>query len=402
MRATSSLVLALTLAACGGGGTPSPAPPPPVEDDTAAVQAAVDRGGTVMFAAKTYHLSRTIVIKNSGTAIVGSGPDTVFDYQPSTQLQHCENDRVFTTPCTLYHSVPRQIAAPIAIGDTSFAAIAAADVADLKLGDWLLINDYDSVVGDRVAVDWVQVASVSGLTVNVAQPFRMAFTTARPWVPAKSGLGFTPIPLVENTQMRNFNVVVEKTPSPNTGGISIFGALNTTIDNVSVENYNGQPLYSYLSKGVTVTNSQGTGGSVLSEFASSVDVTISNNHFSSTGGPGFGLDLGLGFFTVSDNSVDQSANAGIYLLYAVHDGTLTGNQVAYVNNTVQGGSAVGLLILGSQNIAVTGNHLAGGYGPGSIGISIDSYMGALLEPNVGNSLTDNTIGSFVTAVQDQP
>ena len=68
----------------------------------------------------------------------------------------------------------------------------------------------------------------------------------------------------------------------------------------------------------------------------------------------------------------------------------------------QGGSAVGLLILGSQSIAVTGNHLASGYGPGSIGISIDSYMGELLEPNVGNSLTDNTNGSFVTAIEDRP
>jgi hypothetical protein len=407
MRGTITVLLTLMMAACGEVSTPSmPGTPSTrtavavVPDDTAEVQAAVDRGGVVRFGARSYHLTRTIVLRHSGTVIVGVGPGTVFDYQPSQQLQHCENDRVFTTPCAFDDAPPRRIAAPIDIGDTSFSATTAEDVSDVQPGDWLLINDYDSIIGDRVAVDWMQVESVSGLTVNVTQPFRMAFTTARPWVAGKSGLGFERIPLVENLELRNFNVVVEKTPSPNTGGISIFGALNTIIDNVTVENYNGQPLYCYLSKGLTITNSGGIGGSVLSEFASSVDVTISNNHFSSTGGPGFGLDLGLGFFTVSNNWVDRSANAGIYLLYGVHDGTTTGNQVAYVDNTVQGGSAVGLLIRGSQNIGVSDNYLAGGYGPASVGISVGSDMGELLEPNVGVSLTGNTIGNFVTADQD--
>jgi len=193
--------------------------------------------------------------------------------------------------------------------------------------------------------------------------------------------------------------VVENTPSPNTGGISIFGALNTTVDNVTVENYNGQPLYCYLSKGVTITNSQGIGGGVLSEFAASVDVTISDDSFNSTAGPGFGLDVGLGFFTVSNNIVSHSANAGIYLLYGVHDGTIENNQVAQVGTTTADGSAVGLLIWGSQNIAVSNNHLAGGDGPSSIGISIRSYMGEVLEPDTAVVLSDNAVGNFVTAVQ---
>ena len=105
---------------------------------------------------------------------------------------------------------------------------------------------------------------------------------------------------------------------------------------------------------------------------------------------------------MNTNWVDQSANAGFYLLYAVHDGTVNGNRVAHVTSTVQGGSAVGLLIRGSQNIAVTDDNLAGGDGPASIGISIGSYMGELLEPNVGVTLSGNTISGFVTAVQNEP
>jgi len=406
MRSAFVGLLSSTVVACGASDgvsiTGSPAVQPPVQDDTAAVQAAVDKGGVVSFSARTYHLTRTITITHSGTVIVGAGPATVFEYQPSQQLQHCANDRVFTTPCTLYATVPRRIAAPINIGDTALSATSAADVADVQPGDWLLINDFDSAIGDRVAVDWVQVASVSGLTINVMQPFRMSFTTARPWLAHKSGLGFERIPLIENIELHNFKVVVERTPSPNTSGIAIFGALNSKIDNVAVSNYNGQPLYSYLAKGITITNSEGIGASVLSEFASTVDVTIRNCHFSSTGGTGFGLDLGSAFFAVDGNSVDQSANAGIYLLYGVHDGTVTENRVGYVGNTVEGGSAAGMLIWGSQNVVVSDNYLAGGFGPASIGVSIRSYKGELLEPDAGVTLSGNTIDGFVTSVQETP
>jgi hypothetical protein len=396
-----ALVLLVTLEACGGSRT-TPAQILPLQDDTADVQAAVDRGGLVTFAAKTYHLSRTIVIRNSGTVIAGSGPNTVFEYQPPATQQHCVDDRVFTTPCAFDDPPPRRIATPISVGDLSFTATAAEDVADLKPGDWVIVNDFDSVIGDRVAVDWAQVATVSGVVVNVRQPFRMAFGTARPWVPGRSGLGFEPVPLVEGIELRDFKVLVDQKTSPNMAAVSIFGAMNVTIDNVAVENYNGQPLYCYLSKGVIIENSQGTGASVLSEFAASVDVTIRNNQFSSTAGAGFGLDMGTAFFAVGQNSVRQSANIGIYLLHGVHDGTLSYNLVGYVDSTVQGGSAVGMLIWGSQNVAIANNNLLGGAGPKSIGISVQGDMGQLPEPNIGNTLAGNSISGFVTAIQNGP
>jgi hypothetical protein len=282
----------------------------------------------------------------------------------------------------------------------AFVATDATDVADLVPGEWILINDYDSVIGDRVAVDWVQVQSVEGLTVNVTKPFRMAFTTARPWVPAKSGLGFEPItPLVENIALRDFTITVEQVAGTGAAGISLFGALNATVDNVTVNDPAAQPLYCYLSKGVTFTNSQAIGGTILSEFASSVDVAISNNRFTSDTA-GFGLDLGLGFFQVTGNAVEHSGNTGIYLLYGVHDGTVSVNDVSYVDAATAGYNAIGILLQGSQNIEVTGNQLAGGAGTASVGILVEAHMGELLEPNTGNSVTGNTVSGFVTAIED--
>ena len=395
LAATRSV--ACLLAGCGGGG--GGAGPNPPADDTAAVQALLDQGGVVTLEARAYHLSRTLTISRSGTTLQGAGSSTVLDFEPQGAPAQCANDRVVTTPCALYDELPRQVGAPIAVGDVSFQAARAADTADLSAGDWLVVNDLDAVVGDRVAVDWVQVASVAGTVVTVAAPFRMAFTTARPWLPRKSGLGFERVPLVANVAIRNLTAKVEQVPNLKAAGISLFGALNVSVDNVTVENYNGQPLYSYLSKQVTVSNSRANGGAVLSEFGASVDVTLSGNEFNSSAGAGFGLDVGLGFFSVTDNIVSGSANAGFYALYGVHDGTLSGNQIGYVNTTSADRNATGMLLRGAHNITIDGNSLSGGAGLDSVGIDIEPYTGALVEPDTGVTLGGNTIDGFATAVQ---
>jgi hypothetical protein len=228
----------------------------------------------------------------------------------------------------------------------------------------------------------------------------LAFTTARAWVPGKSGLGFEPVtPLVENITLRDFTITVEPVAGTGAAAISLFGALNATVDNVTVHDTAAQPLYSYLSKGVSYTNNTVNGGTILSEFAASVDVVISNNRFTSSTA-GFGLDLGVGFFQVTDNAVEKSGNSGIYLLYGVHDGTVSGNDVSYVDATTAGYNAIGILLEGSQNIAVTGNSLTGGAGAASVGILVEAYMSELPEPDTGDSVTGNTITGFVTPIKD--
>lgn len=399
MNRTSLIAGTCVLAACGGGGSPSPTA---VTDDTASLQAALDKGGTVQLEARTYHFSRTLTVSQSNTVIVGQGQAvTLLEFSPPEgQLTHCQTDRAITTPCEFDDPPPRQVGAAINLGDTSFQAAQASDVADLAPGDWLLINDYDQDIGDRVAVDWVQVAGIVGTTVNVVTPFRMAFTTARPWVPRKSGLGFEPIkPLVQGVKLQNLSIKVDPTTTTNVGALCMFGALDATIDNVTVTNTIGQPFYSYLSKGYTLTNSTAHGGAVISELAATVDLTVTGNTFSSDA-PGVGVDLGTGFFTAANNTVQQSANAGMYFLYGVHDGKASGNQIAKVAVTTDMSSA-GVLIWGSQNITVTDNNLMGGAGPASVGIDVRPYAAEITLPDTGVVLSGNTITGFVTAIQQQ-
>jgi len=376
-------VLAALIAAIGTGFANT-------HDDTAAVQSAVDKGGTVTFAPRTYYLSKTIIVRRSNTVIRGSGPRTVFRYRASKVLENCVNDRVFMTACDAIEWPPRPIAGAISIGEREFRA--AGDLSDLEPGDWLIITERDQAIGDVVSVDWVRVASVFGDVVHLEAPFRTALTTARPWIPARSGLGFQRVGrLVENVEFRDFRIVV---PEAGAGaaavGISVYGALHTTIDHVSVESFAAQPLYSYLSKGLTVTASEGRGHGVLNEFAATVDLTVRDSRFSEYHAAALGLNLGTAFFEVSGNHVGASRNIGVYLMHGVHDGSFTGNRIAFVRSS---GDAYGILAWGTQNVAITGNQLEGGDGVGSTAISVrDSDAGEVLIPSSKTELAVNTFG----------
>jgi len=388
VKASAATLAGLTvtlflLEGCGGG----------IHDDTAAVQRAVDHGGVVRFDARTYYLSRTIVIRHSNTVIQGAGPQTIFRYQASVIRQHCANDRVFTTTCEVEDKPPRRIANAISIGDRSF--VATADVSDLLPGDWLLITDIDSVIGDRVVADWIQVDSALDHVVHVRTPFRTAFTNVRAWNPGHSGLGFQRIvPLVENTEFRNFTISVpDAGPHAAAVGISVFVALHTTIDHVVSDSFNAQPLYSYLSKDLSITNSEGRGDGILSEFAATVDLTVQGSRFSEANAAALGLDLGTAFFDVSDNDIEKSRNVGAYLLYGVHDGKFHGNQIAFVGTSTSDYNAHGILAWGNQNIVISTNYLAGGAGPKSTGMSVRSSAGEIEIPSVNVKLLGNTFGS---------
>ncbi len=349
------------------------------------IQRAVDAGGTVRFPAGTYLLTRTIVVRKSHTVIQGAGRGTTFVFKPSLPQVHCFNDRAFTTPCNVADGAGRQIAGSIALGSSSFEASDYVD--DLRSGDWLLVEEKDSEPSEVVIIDWAQVASASGNTVVVRTPFRTAFPDSRPWEPGHSGLGFLVMPkLVGGVQFRDFTVLV-----PDSGfdapGISVFAAQNTVIHNVEVHDANGQPLYSYLSQGLTVTNSRGYGDRVLNEFAATVDLRIRNSTFSSNDAA-LGLDFGTGFFEVERNTVPASVNIGMYLLDGVHDGTVTRNSIQFVRSS---GSAVGMLARGTQRVTVVNNYLEGGEGRASLGISIGSAYDGLSQPifSFGNVVTSN-------------
>ncbi len=366
-----------------------------LHDSTADVQSAVDAGGYVTFPAGIYLLTKTIVVSKNNTIIQGVGPETVFVFQPTLPQIHCANDRVFTTPCDVLTTVRRHILGPIAVGAESF--VAAGDVSDVNPGDWLIIEEIDRKAGDVVNIDWAQVESVAGNSVGVQAPFRTAFPNVREWDPEFSGLGFYKIPqLLEGLQLRNLKIVVPDS-GQNAAGISVFAALHTLIDNVTVQNSHGQPLYSYISKDLTILNSNGAGEQVLNEFAATVDLRLDNNSFSCDRGAGLGLDFGTAFFQVTRNLVPSSLNSGMYLLFGVHDGSITDNSISFVRISEATGNqdfAVGLLARGTQRVQIIDNYLAGGAGATSIGISIGPAYGLDSPiPSLGNTVFPNLFGS---------
>ncbi len=312
-------------------------------------------------------------------------------------LEECSNDRAFTTSCdSFFNPVTktyvdrRRIAAPISIGDNSFQTV--DDSSDLQEGDWLVITERDAIIRDIVVTDWVQVVSAIGHTIRVTKPFRSAFPNKHSWDPVYSGLGFFKVVNpVHDVQLRNFTLKVPST-GQNMGGISIYTAQHVVVENLDVEDDNGQALYSFQSQDVTFRNCIAYSGTVLSEFASTTDLTVTGNTFSSAGDVGFGLDLGTGFFDVRNNSVPRSLNAGLYALYGVHDGTIQGNSIAIVPAQQK---PIGILVRGAQNVIITNNDLAGGQGPQSTGLSIGPDNDAEIPiPSHGNVVSPNTFGSW--------
>jgi hypothetical protein len=361
---------------------------------TSEIQRAVDAGGTIVFPAGTYELSQTIVFTKSNTVIQGAGPSTVFVFKPSLPQVQCVNDRAFTTSCDVFFTPRRQILGPIEVGDSAFTA--AGDVSDLRAGDWLIVEEIDQGAGDVVVIDWAQVAATSGNVVQLQTPFRTAFPNARPWDPHHSGLGFYRSPqVIEGTQFRDFTLIV---PDSGQGapGISVFAGKHTLIDNVKVLDANGQALYSYMANDLTVQNSYGKADQTLNEFAATVGLTLTDDTFISGDDAGVGLDFGTGFFQVIGNQVPSSVDLGLYLLYGIHDGTVSDNTIAFVNTSASSssGNAVGIIARGTQRVNITNNYLAGGSGSGSTGLTIGpEYSVDVPIPSSGNTVAPNKFGA---------
>ena len=169
------------------------------------------------------------------------------------------------------------------------------------------------------------------------------------------------------------------------------------IEDVEVHDSDGQPLYSYLSEGLMVKRSHGSGGKVLNEFAATVDLTVQNSTFESNEAA-LGLDFGTGFFLITGNQVPASENIGMYLLDGVHDGTVSGNLIDLVRSS---NSAIGMLARGTANVNIVGNYLQGGEGPVSIGLSIGPAY-TLDEPilSSGNTVSPNWFGPCWTMEYD--
>ena len=255
-----AILLCTMLAACGGSQTPAPGvvnpppvvsqltappvitqtPPPVVQtDDTATLQALLDKGDLEQLEGRTYHTTHALIATRSGATLRGQA-GTVIEFQSppvGTLRDPGVNDRVFGIGGSVSTTTQLPIAKAISVGDTSFEAFYAADVANIVPGDWVIITVNDPGIADEnthlgypTYVDWEQVTAVDGTTVHVATPFRMAFTNTLAFVTNSSGLGFVRVNLTQNVTLEDLTIQVD--PGAPVVGVYVLGTLNTTLSEV--------------------------------------------------------------------------------------------------------------------------------------------------------------------------
>jgi hypothetical protein len=381
-------------------------------DDTAAIRACVyqsTKGGEC-----TIGDSTTYMVSNTNSIIVPLGAGNLpirrgiinghgrIVYAPQGSL--VGNDRLFYVTSQEGHALP--IAGAIANGATSFKAQNAADAATLSPGDWVIVTEMDSVAGDDVYADWMEVASINGSVVTTTTPFRMAFPNIRPWAgpPKNWGLSFRRIiSVLSNFTIRDITIIIPKMlqEKHNVVGIDTRDTIGTVISNVSCLDASGNCFAGYMDKGLTFQDNH-INGSVYAEFAGEVDATISGNYVNETDkdlslpGPptsgGFEIDFGTGFSKLTENSVGPSRQMCIGLLSGVHDTIVSGNTCGMVSF---GTGAACILSRGGYRISVSGNTCAGG-APNGKGIDFGDANLSVPIYSEGNRVFNNRVQGFTT------
>jgi hypothetical protein len=194
----------------------------------------------------------------------------------------------------------------------------------------------------------------------------------------------TPGSLIDGFYLRNFKVIA---PVMGVGSPIIFnfqGTVNPRIENTVLDTPSAQGLEWFMNRGGKIN---GNTWNTYGEVPSSVDVDISQNIFDAAAGeltafgnscPGhptttsLDLDLGLGFFTFTDNSIKNYCNSGVTLFNGIHDGVVRGNRFAYSNtgsNTTDG-----IVMIGGYNNHITQNVLAGQTGTTTTGIVTEDSL----------------------------
>jgi hypothetical protein len=368
-------------------------------------------GGLLKVGAGVYVIKTTWTPKSSQgwITIQGTGPSsTLFVFVPVCTCSTANNnDRPFSVDFTSI-STRRQIANAIAKGATTFTLSSAGDGSDLVAGEWLIIAEYDTLAGggEPIAIDWVQVVSVVTTTVTVKHPFRTAFSVGRTYSNAAplGGLGFVRATndVFQNVAFKDFGIV-----QPDSGtampSIAIGYSIGSTVDNVWVDNPNGQNFYCYRGKDVTFTRNRSSSSKISNEVAACVDVMMDNNVFGGFGSAvsnyqvasssAFTVDDGTAFFSFTNNKLPESADIAIQSTRGVHDGIIKDNQVGWVRN---GGTGQGQAVVcqGCLNLTIEGNTFAGGDGTNT-GVSLANTTTLNVQINSsGNIVGVNKFGTF--------
>ncbi len=365
-------------------------------DDTTFVRAALIACNEVYAPAGTYLCTAVIDFKSNNT-LTGDGTSTIFSFVPTS----APSDRMFRIDSTV--SGLRAVSGAIAIGATTFTAASAGSTSDLVAGDWLQVYETDHVSGspdDICNIDWVQVKSISSATITVVAPFRTAFTGTH------VTYGFARVsPLIQNVRLYNFSILVSDVVNSPIG-LNVGNCRHVSIDNVKVQGptTSAPPaIFTYRASDCAIDRCQFI--NCRPDFASTVDFKLTNSFVGteSTVSPsssGVTVETGMGWFTITNNTLLNSANIGWNFQLAGHDGQFANNTVSYVTSP-SSNLGTGLTLAGFQRVNIIGNVLIGGQNngatTGNIGVStsdITNFVGANI-PSSGNVVAGNSVVNFL-------
>jgi hypothetical protein len=269
---------------------------------------------------------------------------------------------------------PFNVAANIAIGDTKFIATSAAEAAALRPDDWVLIAA--GPPGSWRSMDFVQVESVAGTTVNITSRFRRSMTsiagvfvdsfpshlfdrTVRDVRFIPGALATVPFVWYRLTRFTdNSGLIGVKlnctSATIDTVGIDIQLARNTILKDCTIDVVLGLAFAHYLADGCLVDHCKVTRqNGRKSTFSSTVNSRLLNCTYEARDIPTDGfflLETGGGFNQCSGNVVHNfSGGAGAFFNQWNDYNTLT-------DNTINGnGGGIGFYVFGGVGNYSQGN-----------------------------------------------
>jgi len=353
-------------------------------DDTAAIRSCVYQG-TTKGGECTISDGVTFMVSNSRSTIapIDAGNNPIqggainghgrLIFAPQGTLTGGTNDRFFYITSREGHPAP--IADAIQKGATSFRVKDPSTAATLAAGDWVIVTEMDSVAGDVVYVDWMEVSAVEGDVVRTANPFRMAFPNARPYEgpPKHFGLTFRKVgQITSNLTVRDITIIIPRVVQEKhvLVGIATRDTRGTVVSNVTCQDGSGNCFAGYMDNGMTFVDNN-FNGTIYSEFAAQVGANISRNHINEPGKDlslpsppttgGLEVDFGTAFSAVEGNIVGPTRQACLMFVPGDHDITVSGNTCDLVTF---GTGASCILARGGYRLTITKNTCLGATGAG--------------------------------------
>lgn len=366
-------------------------------DDSTAILAAYAAipatGGVVQFEpGKTYRTTQRWNVLKPNVTIEGNGADLLFE---PTDVSTHDRALVIHAGDSGGFSALRNVSGAIAVGATAFTLQSSGDGTDLVAGDWLTVEETDGGAtpnGEICIFDWVQVASVSGTTVNVLSAFRTAFPGTHNTVQFRRVIN-----LVENITVRNLRI--RTTNLTNTLlAVSLGIARKILLHNVVCAPVKGNAISSYRTADLTLSDChQDNTNGQATEIAATVDFKAHGNTFAIRGvvpnRSALTLDFGTAFFSVIGNTIGPAGNIAVQMVYGCHDGIFAFNNIDYVHNFSI--DASGIAALGCQRVHCVYNVLRGGAGATATGIGFADTSGFTTNfPTQDNVIAHNIIKNF--------